>query len=111
MTVRVACPGCGSDVVCAVRDVMVFKADSDESRMMVMFPCPTCLRSQVRGADSRYMDRLIMAGAHLADSPDEMRDPVRYVEIPLTLDEVLDLLVELALASDVVEAVCGEGAS
>ncbi len=97
-------------MVCPVRSVMIFKAGPDESRMMVMFPCPTCLRSQVRGADSRYMDRLVMAGAHLADTPAEMWDPARSVEIPMTLDEVLDLLVELALASDVVEAVCGESA-
>jgi len=107
-TVRVSCPGCGEDVVCPVHCVQVFKAEYD-SRMLVLFQCPSCREPRLRSADSKYLDRLLMAGVPLVDPPSEMQDPLRVSTKRLSVDEVLDFITDLQGIDQLVEVIVGGG--
>jgi hypothetical protein len=107
-TVRVSCPCCNEDVVCPVACVQVFKGELD-SRMLVLFQCPSCQEPRLRSADSKYLDRLLMAGVRLVDPPAEMGDPLRVSTKRLDMDEVLDFISHLKSVDDLVEVIVGGG--
>lgn len=97
-TVKANCPSCGQ--VCVPSESFTLIKVADSGWASYRFDCPDCGNMVLRPADDRVVSLLCTSGIelHLTAVPDELASHPADAP-PLTLDDLLDLGLELGRQS------------
>jgi len=100
--VRTHCAFCAADLELPAHQVLLTVHNRQQWRDTYGFQCPLCRRENSRPASDAIKAKLLSVTARVQriEVPDEVTDPGRSAQNPLTWDDVLDFLDALETTED-----------